>query len=750
MPFSTLSFAAGIIVVQQFSALPSNIWIFFLLFLVLSFAFFRYWRPVFFILGIFWAIVFASFRLADNLPESMQGEKIQIEGKIVGLPQYDERRVRFDFAVLKSKLEMPEKIRLSWFFPKQEIKAGQYWRFTVKLKKPHGRFNPDGFDYERWLFINHIGATGYVRNVPQPVKISTIPWWQSITTIRQEIADKLNDLLENNQSLGIIKALTIGERDDINQQQWDVFKKTGTIHLLAISGLHIGLVAGLIYFLVFNVSIWFSVVSPQKIAAVAAIAVALFYSALAGFSLPTQRSLLMLSIALVAINWQRNNTAAKTISLTLLGVLIIDPLAVLAVGFWLSFFAVVMIIYSLAGRLGKPGYWLSAIKIHWVTALGLTPFLVYFFQQISIIAPVANFFTVPIISLLVVPLCLIAVIILFFSVEIADQIFYLLGQILQNLETVLSELAKLPYATVNIALPPFYAIPFAVLGVFILMSPKGFPVRWLGLMMFVPLFWVEENKPALGEMSLTVFDVGQGLSTVIETSQHILIFDTGAKYSKHYDMGAAVIIPYLKSRDIGSVDTLLISHGDNDHIGGAISIIEQSIVKKILTSVPNLLQKYAPMQCKAGQKWNWDQVKFEILSPELDLLKGDNNNSCVLKVSSKYGSVLFTGDIEEPAEDWLVNNVASQLESDVLIAPHHGSKTSSTMVFLKQVQPKIILIPAGYKNRFSFPHSEVLDRYRQIHANWMTTAEKGAITIQFKNNLLKIKSERTENSKYWN
>jgi competence protein ComEC len=751
MLFSTLSFAAGIIVVQQFSNLPSNLWLIFLLLLLLGLAFFRYWKVFFFILGVSWAIIFASLRLADGLPEPLQGQKIKLEGKVIGLPQHDERRVRFDFVVSKSKMAILDKIRLSWFFPKQEIKAGQYWRFTAKLKKPHGRLNPGGFDYERWLFVNNIGATGYVRNKPQPVKIASIPWWQSTTVIRQEISDKLDVFLEDNKSLGVIKALAIGERQGIDQDQWAVYKDTGTVHLLAISGLHIGLVSGLVYLLVFNACVLFSVASPQKMAAVGAIVVALFYSALAGFSLPTQRSLVMLSIAMLAISWQRNNTAVNTIAFTLFAVLVFDPLAVLSAGFWLSFFAVAMIVFSLAGRLGKPAYWLSAIKIHWVTALGLTPFLVYFFQQISIISPLANLFTVPLISLVVVPLCLLAVITLFLLPELADKLFYLLSQILQNLEMILTELSMLPYAAINTATPAFYAIPFAVLGVFIILSPRGIPARWLGGVMLMPLFWVDDQQsPGLGEMSLIVFDVGQGLSAMVETSQHILVFDTGAKYSSQYDMGSAVVIPYLKTMGITSVDTLLVSHGDNDHIGGAKSIVEQTQVKEILTSVPSLLAKQTSVQCKAGQQWTWDQVKFEILSPAQGLFKGDNNNSCVLKVSSSYSSVLLTGDIEEPAEEWLISNMATKLGSDVLIAPHHGSKTSSTLAFLKQVKPKIILIPAGYKNRFSFPHQEVLDRYRQLEIPWMNTADRGALEVKFENGSFNIKSAREQQGKYWN
>ena len=751
MFFSVLSFVIGIIVVQQFSTLPETIWILCLFVLLLCSAFLRYWRLTFFVLGMLWACGFAGVRMADRLPEHLEGQHIKVEGRVVGLPQNDERRVRFDFAVSKSKLEtrLPEKIRLSWYFPKQQIKAGQYWQFTVKLKKPHSRFNPGGFDYEKWLLMQNIGATGYIRNKPLPRLIATESSYQNFDCLRQKIADNLDVLMGHAENSGIIKALTIGERHDISHKQWDIFRKTGTVHLMAISGLHIGLVAGLAYLLALKTSIRLAIISPQIIAAIITIIVALFYAALAGFSLPTQRALLMLTIAMAATSWQRNIMSVNTLALTMFIVLLFDPLAVLSAGFWLSFLAVVIIVYSLAGRLGKAGYWKTAIKIHWVTAIGLAPLLIFYFQQVSIVAPVANLLAVPVISLLVVPLCLIAVLVMFFMPKLAEHVFLLVDKILQVLWSFLAEMAQLSYANFSTTLVPFYAIPLALLGVFILLSPRGMPMRWLGMVMFLPLLFVDLKKPEQGEVTLTLLDVGQGLSAVIETNKHVLVFDTGAKYSDQYDMGDAVVIPFLNSKGIKDVDTLLISHGDNDHIGGAESVIKQNRVDKILTSVPMMLAQYSPEQCQAGQSWDWDDVKFEILWPVQNSFS-ENNNSCVLKVSSKQGSFLLTGDIEAEAEGGLIKKYAQQLESDVLIAPHHGSKTSSTLSFLKWVKPAIVLIPSGYRNRFSFPHEDVLIRYREINTSWMNTADDGALIVEMKKDLLEVNSIRRERTKYWN
>jgi competence protein ComEC len=504
------------------------------------------------------------------------------------------------------------------------------------------------------------------------------------------------------------------------------------------------------YFLVLQISIKLSTVSPQKYAAIAALLLALFYSALAGFSLPTQRSLMMLIIAMIALVWQRKITASNTVSLTLFTVLIVDPLAVLSIGFWLSFLAVIVIIYSLAGRLGRIGYWHSAIKIHCVTAIGLAPLLIYSFQQISVISPIANFISVPVISFFVVPLCLLSVVFMFISPFITEQCLTVVDTLLQGLNVILLIMADLPYAALNTGKASIFTIPLTLLAVLILIAPKGLPARWLGLVFLIPSFFVNDEKPKQGEITTTLLDVGQGLSAVIETANHVLVFDAGAKYSNKFNMGDAVVIPFLESKGIEVVDTLLISHGDNDHSGGALSIIKQKNVSKILTSVPNLFEQYSPMFCLRGQTWEWDQVRFEILSPTEDFIKGENNNSCVLKVSSIYGTLLFTGDIEKSAEDWLVTNSANQLESDILIAPHHGSKTSSSVYFLQQVSPKTILIPAGYRNRYFFPHQEIVERYKKLSIPWISTADKGAVVVKMKHNSILVHSIRDDQSKYWN
>ena len=751
MIVSALSFLSGLLVVQQFSALPGSQWLIVVTVSAGIMAWLRYWRWLFFVTGVLWAIVFAMVRLSDRLPESLEGINIPVKGLIVDLPEQDERQTRFDFIDTESAQKLPSKLRLSWYYPDQAIKAGQYWSFTIKLKRPHGSLNHGGFDYERWLFTQGIGAAGYVRPDSKPVLLGRDSAWSNISVWRQRITDRLSFLLSESPSLGLIKALTIGDGSGITQQQWDVFRKTGTTHLVVISGSHVGLIAGLAYFLVLKVWAWTGLLrwSPQRVAAVAAMLVAVFYAGLAGFSVPAQRAVIMLGVVMLAIILQRNTRPFNTLAIALFAVLAFDPLAVLAVGFWLSFLAVSLIIYVVAGRLSKSGYMLEGIKINWATSVGLSPLLLFFFQQVSLISPLANFIAVPVISLLAVPLSLLAVVLMFGFPLLASKLFMVVDTALQGLWWLLVRLAELPLATISHAQPSVWALVFALPGVLLLLAPRGMPARWLSLIMFLPLVFTSANKPKAGSFNMTLLDVGQGLSVVVQTENHWLVYDTGAKFSAESDMGRSVVLPFLRRQGADKIDRLIISHGDNDHIGGALSLMQGMPTEQVLTSVPQQLSDYSPLMCEAGQSWTWDNVTFTLLSPQHPFVS-DNDNSCVLKIESEQGAVLLTSDIETAAESWLVETYGNQLKAKVLISPHHGSKTSSTFEFLQAVQPVYVLIPAGYRNQFGHPHQEVLDRYEQIKAQWLNTADSGAISLGVKEGLWQVQSLRATESKYWN
>ncbi|GAB4266003.1 MAG: DNA internalization-related competence protein ComEC/Rec2 [Methylomicrobium sp.] len=753
MPGNAIAFAAGIWFIQQLPVLPDRLWII-LGCLLAGLAFYLGLRKTAFsIVGISWAIAYADIQLSNRLPANLEGKIIQIEGSVTGLPVRSDRRVRFDIEDIVGPEGMPSKLRLSWYYPECAIKAGQRWRFSVKLKRPHGSLNPGGFDYELWLFSDGIGATGYVRDRPQPVLIAQQPSVFSVSVWRQQIADALDRLDNHLPSFGIIKALTIGDKKQMNRSQWDILRKTGTVHLTAISGLHIGLISGLIYLLSIKIWAWTGILrySPQQVAALCALSVGSLYAGLAGFSIPTRRALIMLAVFMLSILCQRNTRFSHNLALALMLVLAFDPLAITAPGFWLSFLAVALIGFNAMGRLGKAGRSLNALRIHAALALGLSPILLIFFYQTSLIAPLANVIAVPVVTVLIVPTLLAAVLLIGIIPDVSKMLLKAVDWSIEMLLGLLSKLADFSFAVLDLPQPSVSATAIALAGVALLSAPRGLKGRWLGLLMLGPLVFPVRDELKTGEVKLTLLDVGQGLSAVVQTRSHRLVFDTGARFDHDSDSGLFVVIPFLRHEGIDSLDAMIISHGDNDHIGGAASLLSEIPVTTLYSSVPEQIDYDAVQHCQAGQNWSWDGVSFEILSPpgHGKSLFSENDRSCVLKVESARGAILLTGDIEKNAEFWLVDQFQHKLRSDVLIVPHHGSNTSSTLPFLNAVNPKYALIPAGYKNRFGFPHPAVVKRLEQVGTEWLDTGREGAITVLFKANEIHLKVQRESDRRYW-
>lgn len=746
----SLAFFVGIVAVQQFSRLPNLLECAGLAVCALLACARRLYMVLSLMLGLAWACAFGAWRMAQQLPDRYQNAEIEVEGYIASLPQIQEHRTGFDFTVTRAPDDVPDKMRLSWYTPEFELKAGQSWRFQVKLRKPRGRFNPGGFDYEAWLFANRIGATGYVKSKPSPQLITGVAsLGRYLAVCRSRIADKIDAALPGSPQLGVIKALTIGTQNAVSQNQWQVFRITGVVHLIVISGSHIGLLAGWVYLATRRIWAWSGIlaIAPQRIAALIAWLSALFYAGLAGFSAPTERALIMLGVVLAAIAWQRNPAPGQVLIWALLAVVVADPLAVLSVGFWLSFAAVALLLYVSAGRLGRPGYWRELAAAQWASLIGLAPLLVLFFQQVSLIAPLANWLAVPLIGVVVVPLALLAVAMLFVWPTLAALLLQMADSLLQLLWWMLERLAALPLSQWSLPPPTWYALPLAAIGILLALAPRGFPGRHLSPLLLIPLCFPPVAKPKVGEFWLTLLDVGQGLAAVVQTAEHVLLFDTGAKYSEFNDMGESVVLPYLRWRGISRVDTLVVSHGDNDHSGGTDSVLAELPVAELVSSVPQWAERNGGRYCRAGQEWIWDGVRFRVLAPPQPTFDKENDNSCVVQVATAGQSALLTGDIEQAAEQWLVAAYGGQLSSRILLAPHHGSKTSSSQAFLDVVRPDWVLIPAGYGNRFGFPHSQVVERYRRLPAAFMTSGEHGAIEVRGSGQ--DPSAERQRRRRYW-
>lgn len=762
-----LIFVFGAWVLQQLPVLPDLFWALIIIPLVLANFFTRHSAVLVFkalhqvclvtlafALGFFWAAGFAQLRLADQLPKAWEREDIQVVGVIAGMPQSHERGQRFEFDVeqiLTPDAIIPRHISLSHYvngFAGQSstvkqgdesvtYHAGQRWRLTVRLKRPHSTLNPHGFDFEAWSLERDIRATGYIRkqNSNQMLDAAVYHPAYLIEMLRERIRDRMNGVLQGKPYAGVLRALAIGDDSDIRLSDWQTFLKTGTNHLMSISGLHITMLAGL----AFSVSsaLWrrserLTIRLPaRKAATIIGALMALAYSLMAGFSIPTQRTLYMLSVFALALWFGRHISIARVLAYALLVVVILDPWAVLAAGFWLSFGAVAVISYALGGRLRKLHWLREAVSTQWAVTLGLIPLLLMMFQQVSIISPLANAFAIPLISLVVVPVTLLGIVLPI------DWILLLAYQFIHLCMVALEWMAGSSLSVWQQQAPPLWTLPLAIVGVLWLLLPRGWPMRWSGVIALLPMFLIEAPRPPQGAMQVTVLDVGQGLAVVVRTQAHTLLYDTGPSYSSQSDSGSRVIVPYLRAAGIRHLDSLLISHDDNDHSGGAASILEQVPVRQMLSSLPEdsaLIATHANSRCHAGQSWQWDGVVFEIIFPDSDSYQKtrikDNDRSCVLRITSQFGRLLIPGDIERGAENALIRS-EYLLKSDVLIAPHHGSKTSSTWAFLQEVAPAAVVLTSGYLNRFRHPHPTVIQRYEDLGSKIYRSDQDGAIIINF-------------------
>jgi len=701
--------------------------------------------------GALWAMSFAAIRLGQGLPASNLRYDALVQGEITSIPEALDRGQRFEYRihrVLSPDSLNPRYVRLSWYDAPTPLKAGEHWQFRVKLKSPQGSLNPGGMDYEAWLFAEGIDALGYVSPSRENQRLGP---GGSMAGWRQALYDRLQAALLARPYAGIIEALVMGIESSISQSQWDVLRLTGTTHLIAISGSHISLIAGLGFFLArwLAALLGISSVSPERIAAVFAIIVAAWYAALADFAIPTRRALVMVGVVMGAVFLKRNVSSLPVLALAALAVSLHDPLASLSPGFWLSFAAVGLILYGLSGRLVVRQGIRGLLRVNGLTALGLAPLLLLFFQQVSLISPLANAVAVPVLGILLVPVCLAGAVLLFVQPAWGNGLLRAAEYTLSKFWNLLEALASLPLAQWNHPAATLPELILALLGVVVWLAPRGIPGRWLGLVLCLPLI---VNRPALmpdGHFRLSLLDVGQGLSAVVETRHHLLVFDTGARFSARFDMGRAVVEPYLRHRGWNRIDVLMISHGDNDHIGGAQSLLHRLPVARVYSSVPERLPGASARACQAGQGWDWDGIRMDVLAP-VTLLEQENDNSCVVKITGATRSVLLTGDIEARAEQALIRQYGPALASTVLVVPHHGSKTSSTADFLDTVKPACALIPDGHLNRYGFPHPAVLARYRERNIPWFETADSGALTLDSTTpEPCAVSRYRQEHRRYW-
>lgn len=776
-----LAFLAGDLYLQTFERLPNALMIVTVLFIaIISFVLLRkHFRAslifIGFSCGFSWSFYWAHDLLTWTLPASMEAKPLFIRGVITSLPVIEMNKISFDFFLQKIEINhtlhsVNKKIHLSQYIhelkkqitpaltsinsPMQsQYHVGQTWQFKARLKQIHGLQNPGGgIDYEAWSIEKRLRATGIIIDSAQNKLITWNHLDYLINQWRESYRDKIKHYLPNSPTSVWLMALMMGERSAIPQTYWQVLRNTGTNHLMVVAGLHIGIMAGFAHWLTY----WCWRQVPQLVLALPAsiagsamaLLVAFFYSALAGFSIPTQRACFMLSGFIFAVLYRRQINPWQALALALFIVLILNPLSVLSESFWLSFSTLALIIYSMSGRLAPKGLWWKWGRVQWIIGFGLIPLSFYFFHECSVISFIANTIAIPWLGFLILPFNLLGGLMIFISPTLGVGLLIIADKSLTLLWQVLTWFSQLHFSAWQQVLPNDWLFITTYIAFILLLLPVGFPGRSFGLIWLLPLYFFHPSKLNSGEITCTLLEVGQGLAVVIQTRSHVLVFDAGARYSADADMGERVVLPYLQAAGITKIDKLVISHGDNDHMGGADSLLKSLPVFSLVTSVPERF-KLPATYCLSGMQWQWDGIHFMFLHPDKSVLGLNNDSSCVLRIVNQRHSILLTGDIERYAENYLLQQNREHLPSTILIAPHHGSKTSALKEFVEVVHPQYVLYATGYRNQYHFPHPMVVQIYQQMNSKQFNTAETGALTMRLNQKGISIEPYRLLHRRYW-
>lgn len=704
------------------------------------------WAIAHVLLGYLWTSVAAQSRLDAQWPAARDGQTATFEVRVLGLPERGERAWRFEarLPVAQHGLPAGALLRLSWFDHDEALLPGQCWKLQVKLRGPRGLVNPGGFDFERHAVAQGIAATGYVSGPAVACGEHA-----SLHALRASIAADADRYLEPGTVRAVLKALAIGDTRELSDADWDLFRATGTTHLIAISGLHVGLAAGmgaLLFWLVYQLLPGLALRVPRPLAmALGALLAAAGYSALAGFALPTQRTLVSLAAALSASLLRRDLGWWQRYALALIALLAFDPLAVLTPGFWLSFGAVAWLIYAFSGAWRSLHWGRAAVLSQLGLSLALLPLTLVFFQEASVSSPLVNLLAVPWITLVIVPLLLLALVMPVALLQSALWSFaaWLLAPLIELMRWVhAADVGRLLWPQ-----PDPLAVLLATLGLLWLLAPRGIPMRALGLLLLFPLLW--PRSPALPDEAYEVvlLDVGQGQAILVRTATHALLIDTGPGFPDGGDLSDRVVLPSLLNRGVTRLDGIVVSHGDLDHAGGHASLRRRLPETQVWSGETDRVP--GASACQAGQGWTWDGVDFAVLHPPEHFPSLGNESSCVLRISSRHGSVLIPGDIGEVIESRLVREQAAALDVDVLVAGHHGSRSSSSDAWLAAVSPDWVVYSVGYLNRFGFPAAEVRARVAAHGAQQADTAQSGALHIGVGAAGISLHGERALRPRWW-
>jgi competence protein ComEC len=738
-PSAAIALLVGAVAVQTLSALPPR-WFDFAvgvsgLLLVAGWRRGRWFGIV--LMAAAWTMLRADTALSQRLPRELEGMDFVVSGSVHGLPRSADDATRFDLAVDSvrrdgSPVALGGIIRLSWHDTAPSIEPCSNWTLHVRLKRPRGLVDPGAFDFERYALSEGITATGYVREDAANRVIGARTFCAD--RLRAHISNGIAATLGPGPAADALRALAFGDQHAMDEHEWQVARATGIPHLIAISGLHIALFAGFgvwIIRLLWKIAPRLTLRWPAPlIEAVASIVFATGYATLAGLGLPTRRALVMIGVLLAANLMRRARAAVQGLAFAVLVLLALDPLCVLSAGFWLSFVGVAWLMLCLGGRGERRRWWRELVSAQGVASLGLLPLTIWFFGQSSLVGPLANLIAVPWICFIVLPLGVGGALLQLIMPALGAPIVKVAGGALQLLWSLLERMAAWPGALWYFPEPHAWALALAMVGALWLLLPRGMPARGLGLLLFLPLLLPVRRELRDGEFETLMLDVGQGLSFVVRTREHTLVYDAGARFPSGFDLGEASVVPALHAIGVERLDRLIISHGDNDHAGGAGAVLAAYPAATVESGEPSRLSVPA-QQCLAGTKWEWNGVTFRIVHPHEPLSGVANDRCCVLEVRSGDHALLLTGDISASVETEVAAAILPVAANLVLQVPHHGSRTSSSAPFIAALHPVLALVSTGYRNHFNHPSAIVIARYTAAGVEMVDTAQAGFVDMQF-------------------
>ncbi len=715
-----LCFFAGVVFIYTQNA-------YILFFPMVLFVFHPKWTLIaWFLAAILWSAVHQWLVSSPFFSNEQVYKNAFLQGSVVSIPVVTATKTQFQFQVTQLD-NKPLKLRLllSCYNTCPDFHPGEVWQLHAKLIKPTNLGNPGGFDYVKWLNARHLSWTGYVlRGTSQLMTEHRDK--KTILVLRQNMAETLSKMDPDLKTLGIIQALTLGITSHIDKETWDLFRRTGTTHLMVISGSHISLVAGFSYAFVkwlwCRSSRWCLLVPASRIASIAGFCMAAFYALLAGFEVPSQRALIVCFFMFMRSFCSQRFGAWQSWRYALFVVLLHEPHSVLMPGFYLSFIAVAILIlvnqrFSFAGLR-------KTVMMQLACLVGLMPLTLFWFSYGAVNGLIANLLAIPWVSFILVPLGLFTAI--FGHWLVFPWMVSILTHSIDYLFYYLYWVDSFSFVNFNVSVVHFLS-PLAwmiAIGVLTFLPlPQLIPVILITIL--AGFFPVYEKIPS-GEARVEVMDVGQGLAVVVRTAKHQLIYDTGVKFYQGSDMGKIAIIPYLNTLKFTVLDKVIISHPDLDHRGGLASLEAKYKIDELIVDDPAFYQR--GLSCHSYPDWSWDGVSFHFF-PITRQISSKNNSSCVLQISTPAGQILLSGDIEKQAEQYLVSTYGKQLNSSVLVVPHHGSKTSSTSIFVKTVAPKFALVSYGFDNRYHFPHQQAVHTYQQHNIPIYNTVDCGMLSV---------------------